>query len=61
MAPVLRLDAWGHPLSAIRVDIETVRLASAGPDGKLGTADDIELTRVFGRNGSVSATYFHKR
>jgi len=49
MAPVLRLDAWGNPLSAIRVDLKTVRLVSAGPDGKLGTADDIELTRVFGR------------
>jgi hypothetical protein len=53
MTPVLRLDAWGHPLSASRVDPETVRLASAGPDGKLGTADDIELTRVFGRKPST--------
>jgi hypothetical protein len=48
MSPIVRLDAWGQPLSASRVDLETVRLASAGPDGKLGTADDIELTRVFG-------------
>ena len=52
MSPMVRLDAWGDPLSATRVDLETVRLVSAGPDGKFGTADDIELTRVFGRKPS---------
>ena len=52
MTPGVRLDPWGNPLTASLVAPDTVRLASAGPDGKFGTADDIELTRVFGRTHS---------
>jgi len=52
MTPVIRLDAWGNPFNATLVALDTVRLTSAGPDGKFGTADDIELTRVFGREPS---------
>ncbi len=47
MTPLIRLDAWQNPLAAYRTGAGTVRLLSAGPDGKMGTADDIELTRTF--------------
>jgi Type II secretion system (T2SS), protein G len=47
MDPLIRLDAWQHPLAAYRVGDDTVRLTSAGGDGKTGTADDIEVTRRF--------------
>lgn len=49
MKPLIRLDAWRNPLAASHAGPDTVRLLSAGPDGKLGTADDIELTRAFRR------------
>ncbi len=45
--PLIRLDAWEHPLAAYRLDSNTLRLVSAGPDGVPGTGDDIELTRHF--------------
>ncbi len=47
MSPVVRLDPWGNPLSAVLEGPDTILLISAGPDGKLGTADDIQLTRDF--------------
>ena len=47
--PLIRLDAWRRPLAAQLVGPNTVRLSSAGPDGKFGTPDDIELTRSFSR------------
>ena len=47
MRPLIRLDAWRNPLAAYHAGSDAVRLLSAGPDGKLGTADDIELTRSF--------------
>ncbi len=47
MTPLIRLDAWRNPLAAYKTGANSVRLVSAGPDGKLGTADDIELTRTF--------------
>jgi hypothetical protein len=47
MTPLIRLDAWQNPLAAFRTGPDGVRLLSAGPDGKLGTSDDIELTRTF--------------
>ncbi len=47
MTPLIRLDAWRNPLAAYRVGANGVRLLSAGPDGKIGTPDDIELVRTF--------------
>jgi hypothetical protein len=48
LTPLIRQDAWRRPLAAERRGgPNTVRLRSAGPDGKLGTPDDIELTRTF--------------
>jgi hypothetical protein len=49
LSPLIREDAWNHALAAVRVSQDTIRLVSAGPDGKLGTSDDIELTRTFPR------------
>jgi len=48
MTPLIRLDAWQNPLAAFKTGSDTVRLLSAGPDGKFGTGDDIELSRSFG-------------
>jgi hypothetical protein len=39
--PLIRLDAWRRPLAAGRLGPNSIRLASAGPDGKFGTGDDI--------------------
>ncbi len=47
LTPLIRLDAWRQPLAAYLVGTNTIRLVSAGPDGKFGTPDDIELTRTF--------------
>jgi hypothetical protein len=47
MTPLIRLDAWQNPLAVYRISPNSIRLSSAGPDGKLGTGDDIELTRTF--------------
>jgi hypothetical protein len=44
---LIRDDAWNHPLAAYRLSGSAIRLVSAGPDGRMGTADDIELTRAF--------------
>jgi hypothetical protein len=49
LSPLIREDAWNHALAAVRLSQDTIRLVSAGPDGKPGTADDIELTRTFPR------------
>lgn len=49
LTPLIREDAWHHPLSAFRIGEATVRIISAGPDGKLGSSDDIEITRTFPR------------
>ncbi len=51
LSPVVRLDPWGNPLSAMLTAPNTVLLISAGPDGKLGTADDIRLSREFTTTG----------
>jgi hypothetical protein len=47
LTPLIRLDAWRNPLLAFRAAPNVVRLSSAGPDGKAGNADDLELTRSF--------------
>jgi hypothetical protein len=47
MDPLIRLDAWQHPLAAHLVAADTIRLTSAGGDGRVGTADDIEVARRF--------------
>ena len=44
LTPLIRLDAWRRPLRAERVDANTIRVWSDGPDGKNGTADDISRT-----------------
>jgi hypothetical protein len=45
LSPLIREDSWNHPLTAIRVDPATIRIVSAGPDGKLNTPDDIQIIR----------------
>lgn len=47
LTPLVRLDAWLRPLFAFRTAPGAVRLVSAGPDGKLGTQDDIEWKGTF--------------
>jgi hypothetical protein len=47
LSPLIREDAWNHPLTAVLLDSDTIRIISSGPDGKLNTADDIELTRSY--------------
>jgi len=47
--PLVREDAWRQPLAAFHSSDDTLRLVSAGPDGKLGSADDVELIRRYGR------------
>jgi hypothetical protein len=40
LTPLIRMDAWRHPLGAAR-DKNSIVIWSAGPDGKSGTNDDI--------------------
>jgi hypothetical protein len=47
LSPLIREDAWKQPLVAAFSPLSTIRLISSGPDGKLGTPDDIELVRIF--------------
>jgi hypothetical protein len=47
MSPLVRLDAWNRPLAAVLASPNSIRLVSAGPDGKMGTPDDIELLRTY--------------
>ncbi len=47
LMPLVRSDPWHHPLMAQKVGPATIRLESAGPDGKFGTSDDIVLTRTY--------------
>jgi hypothetical protein len=44
--PLIRLDAWNHPLEAFPQDSKSILLKSAGPDGKYGTGDDISKTVI---------------
>lgn len=46
MTPLIRLDAWQNPLAARKTGANSIELISPGPDGKLGTADDIRLLRT---------------
>jgi hypothetical protein len=47
MPTLIREDAWRRPLAAYRLGPKVLRLVSAGPDGKLGSSDDIELRKTF--------------
>ncbi len=47
LTPLVRLDAWRRPLYVEQTGPDTIKLMSAGPDGRLGTSDDIVLTRTF--------------
>jgi hypothetical protein len=47
LTPLVREDAWRRPLAAYRTGGQTVRLVSPGADGKLGSSDDVELTRSY--------------
>jgi hypothetical protein len=47
LEPLIRLDAWERPIIAYRLNATTIRLVSVGPDGKLGSDDDISLTRSY--------------
>ena len=49
LTPLIRLDAWKNPLEATHEGANTIKLMSAGPDGRFGTADDVVLTRTFQR------------
>ena len=44
MMPLIRIDSWRQPIEAERQDADSIQLRSAGPDGKIGTPDDIRLT-----------------
>jgi len=44
--PLIRLDAWTRPFHAVRLNTYTVKLQSAGADGRLESNDDIELTKA---------------
>jgi hypothetical protein len=44
--PLIRLDAWSHPLEALPQDLNDILLRSAGPDGKFDTNDDISKTVI---------------
>lgn len=45
LTPLIREDAWRNPLVATSAGVGAIRLVSPGPDGKLGTPDDIELIK----------------
>jgi hypothetical protein len=47
LSPLIRLDSWGQPIVAVRISPAQVRLISTGPDGKMGTSDDISVTRTY--------------
>jgi hypothetical protein len=49
LTPLIRLDSWRHAFFVERIAADTLRLASAGPDGNFGTADDIHATKRFVR------------
>jgi hypothetical protein len=41
LTPLIRLDAWRRPLEAMTTEAHTILLRSTGPDGTIGTQDDI--------------------
>jgi len=43
MTPLVRLDAWQRPFEAVMSGSD-ILLRSSGPDGIMGTQDDIKLT-----------------
>ncbi len=45
LSPLIREDAWKRPLVATHEGSGAVRLGSPGPDGKLGTQDDIVIIK----------------
>ncbi len=45
LSPLIREDAWKQPLVATSAGPGAIRLVSPGPDGKLGTPDDIEIIK----------------
>ena len=44
---LIRLDAWRNPFAAMKLSANSVELISGGPDGKIGTSDDIVVTRTY--------------
>jgi hypothetical protein len=42
LTPLIRLDAWRRPLDAQHSGANAILLVSAGPDGMMGTKDDIK-------------------
>jgi hypothetical protein len=44
LTPLIRLDGWRRPLEAKYINPNSILIMSAGPDGKFGTADDIQKT-----------------
>src|SRR5439155_20421975 len=47
MSSLIREDSLHHPLAAYKNGANSVRLVSPGPDGQLGTGDDIEVVKSF--------------
>jgi hypothetical protein len=47
--PLVRLDAWRNPLAAFAQSPGRIEIVSAGPDGTMGTSDDIKVTRSYDR------------
>ena len=45
------LDVWGHPLRYAKKGAFTYELRSAGPDGIMGTEDDLSTGDVSVRSG----------
>jgi hypothetical protein len=41
LTPLIRLDAWRHPLEAQSLNSDSILIWSPGPDGKSNTSDDI--------------------
>lgn len=40
-------DPWGHSYYLVRPSTGTITVGSVGPDGELGTADDLRMTMPF--------------
>jgi hypothetical protein len=54
LSPLIRFDAWNRPLAAYLLGASSIRIVSAGPDGTMGTQDDIVLTRDFSSSDRFS-------
>jgi len=42
--PLIRLDSWRNPFQATAPSPDSIKVVSAGPDGRFGTKDDLSIT-----------------